>query len=89
MKNNFISKIFLLGQNIFSKFVFKPSTPKKFHHFIFDLLAFSGKIFGFQKDFFFSDPEIKKVTKKYKEKVFFLTKSLSGGQRFLDAFSLK
>ena len=53
------------------------------------MFPFSGKIFGFQKDFFFSDPEIKKVTKKYKEKVFFLTKSLSGGQRFLDAFSLK
>ena len=37
------------SENIFSKFVFKPSTPQKFHSLIFDLLALSGKIFLLKK----------------------------------------
>ena len=71
-KKILISKIFFFfSKKNFSNFIFKPSTPKKFHVFIFDLLALSGKIFGFQKDFFFSDLEIKKVTKRYLENLLF------------------
>ena len=75
MKTNFekifSEKFFFFFEKNFSNFIFKPSTPQKFHVFIFDLLALSGKIFGFQKDFFFSDPEIKKVTKRYLENLLF------------------
>ena len=45
MKNFFEKKKKNFSENIFSKFVFKPSTPQKFHSLIFDLLALSGKIF--------------------------------------------
>ena len=65
----------------FFKLCFQTVYPKKFHVFIFDLLALSGKILEMKKDFFFSDPEIKKVTKRYLENLLFPDKLHSLGDR--------
>ena len=44
VKNIFISKIFFFRNKFFSNFIFKPSTPKKFHDFVFHPLGFNGVV---------------------------------------------
>ena len=59
-KKILISKLFFFSKKIFSNFIFKPSTPKKFHVFIFDPLGFNGVVGGenLASLVFFSSPKV-------------------------------